>query len=157
MPLYGSQIWNLSCTSCTRFISNWYKAVRRIFNLPPMCHRRFEHQIAGDMPVEMQLLCGFLTFSLKCMKNNNNVLKMCSLLAINGSRSPACKNINLVIHKFIIPRGLITNYGSYYHVKHLMTKHIVHDTPTITFARELIDARDTIQQPHIWRDNFNTK
>ena len=68
---------------------------------------------------------------------------MCSLLAINGSRSPACKNINLVIHKYIIPRGIITNYRSYYYTKHLMTTHIVHDTPTITFARELIDARDT--------------
>ena len=68
---------------------------------------------------------------------------MCSLLAINGSPSPACKNINLVIHKYIIPRGIITNYGSYYHIKYLMTKHIVHDTPTTTLARELIDARDT--------------
>ena len=62
MPLYGSQIWNFSSTSCTRFITNWYKAVRRIFNLPPMCHRRFVYQIAGDMPVEMQLLCGFSIF-----------------------------------------------------------------------------------------------
>ena len=77
------------------------------------------------------------------MKTNNNVLKMCSLLAINGSRSPTCKNINLVIHKYIIPRGIITSYESYYHIKHLMTKHIVYDTPTITFARELIESRDT--------------
>ena len=68
------------------------------------------------------------------MNNNNNVLKMCSLLAINGSRSPACKNINLLIHKYIISRGIITSYGSYYHIKHLMT---------ITFARELIESRDT--------------
>ena len=22
-------------------LTNWYKAVRRIFNLPPLCHRRF--------------------------------------------------------------------------------------------------------------------
>ena len=36
------------------------------------------------------------------MKNNNNVFKMCSLLAINGSRSRACKNINLVIYKIDI-------------------------------------------------------
>ena len=54
MPLYRSQIWICSSTICTRFITNWYKAVRRIFNLPPMCHRRFVYQIAGDMPVEMQ-------------------------------------------------------------------------------------------------------
>ena len=85
MPLYGSQIWNFSSTSCTRFITNWYKAVRRIFNLPPMCQRRFLYQIAGDMPVEMQLLCRFLKFFLNCMNNNNNVLKMCSLLAIMGA------------------------------------------------------------------------
>ena len=110
-----------------------------------MCHRRFVYQIAGDMPVEMQLLCRFLNFSPNCMNNNNNVLKMCSLLAINGCRSPACKNITVLIHKYmyIIPRGIITSYGSYYHIKHLMTKHIVHDTPTITFARELIESRDT--------------
>ena len=69
------------------------------------------------------------------MNNNNTILKMCSLLAINVSRSPACKNINLVIHKYIILRGIITNYGSYYHIKQLMTKHIIHGTPTITFAR----------------------
>ena len=69
------------------------------------------------------------------MKNNNKVLKMCSLLAINVSRSPACKNINLVIHKYIKLRGIFTNYGSYYHIKHLMSKYIIHGTPTITFAR----------------------
>ena len=103
---------------------------------------QFVYQIAGDMPVEMQLLCRFLNFFLNCMNNNNNVLKMC-LLAINRSRSPACKTINLLIHKYIIPRGIITSYGSYYHIKHLMTKHIVHDTPTITFARGLIESRDT--------------
>ena len=51
MPLYRSQIWICSSTICTRFITNWYKAVRRIFNLPPMCHRRFVYQIAGDMPI----------------------------------------------------------------------------------------------------------
>ena len=134
---------DFSSTSCTRFITNWNKAVRRIFNLPPMCHHRFVYQIAGDMPVEMQLLCAFFHFFLNCMNNNNNILMMCSLLAINGSRSPACKNINLLIHKYIIPRWIITSYGSYYHIKHLMTKHIVHDTPTITFAGELIEFRDT--------------
>ena len=69
------------------------------------------------------------------MNNSNNVLKMCSLLAINGSRSPACKSTNLVIHKYIMPRGIITDYGSYYYIKHLMTKHIVYDTPTIIFTR----------------------
>ena len=95
------------------------------------------------MPVEMQLLCRFFNFFPNCMKNNKNVLKMCSLLAINGSRSSACKNIHLLIHKYIIPRGIITSCGSYYHIKHLMTKHIVHDTPTITLARELIESRDT--------------
>ena len=68
---------------------------------------------------------------------------MCSLLVINGSRSPACENVNLVIHKYIIPRRIITNYRSYYHIKHLLTKHIIHYTPTITFAREFIESRDT--------------
>ena len=60
MPLYGSQIWNFTSTSCTSFITNWCEAVRRIFNSPPMCHRRFDYQIAEYMPVEMQLLCRFL-------------------------------------------------------------------------------------------------
>ena len=44
------------------YISNWYKAVRRKFNLPPMCQRRFVYQIARDMPFEMQLLCRFVIF-----------------------------------------------------------------------------------------------
>ena len=82
---------------------------------------------------------------------------MCSLLAIIGSRSPACKNINLVNHKYIISRGIITNYGSYYHIKHLMTKHIVHDTPTITLARELIESRDTRSTTLTFGESFNTK
>ena len=88
MPLYGSQIWIFSCTSCTRFITNWYKAVRRIFNLPPLCHRRFVYQIAGDMPGEMQLLCRFLKFFLNCMNNNKKqygVYLICLLCVIAGS------------------------------------------------------------------------
>ena len=79
-------------------------------------------------PCELQLTQTLLSLSML-------VLTMCSLSAINGSRSPACRNINFVMHKYIIRRGLITNYVSYYHIKHLLTKHIVHDTPTITIAR----------------------
>ena len=36
MPSYGSKIWNFISrpTSCTRFITNCYEAVRRILDLP---------------------------------------------------------------------------------------------------------------------------
>ena len=39
-----------------------------------MWHRRFVYQIAGDIPVEIQLLCSFLQVCLNCMINNNKVL-----------------------------------------------------------------------------------
>ena len=93
-----------------------------------MCHHRFVYQIAGDMPVVMQLLCRLKKKNLNCMNNNNNVLKICTLLAIIVSRSPACKNINLLIYKnnIHVQRETITTFGSYcIIIKHLMTQHIV--------------------------------
>ena len=39
----------------------------------------------------------------------------------------------------------------------IISKHIVHDTPTITFARELIDARDTRSTTPTFGETTNTK
>ena len=56
-------------------------------------------------------------------------------------------NINLLIHNYIIPRGIITTC---YHIKHLMIQHIVYDTP-IHLPLHLQDNllnRETLCQQH---------
>ena len=79
-------------TSCTRFKTNWYGA----YLICLLCD--IVDLFTKQMKI-CRLKCNCCVDFLNCMKNINNVLKMCSSLAINRRRSSASKNINLLIHK----------------------------------------------------------
>ena len=94
MPLYGMSLIKFEGNDITGLFTTWRKCVRRLLNISPRTHCKFIHQIVSDAPIEHQLHKRLLKFIFMC--TNNSLSKLCVRLAINGSQSTMCYNINYI-------------------------------------------------------------
>ena len=103
MSIYGCVLWNISGKYIERFYVTWRKCIRRLLKLPYKTHSSYLPCIVDDLPVEIQIHKRFLTFFHTSITSKNNVLRTCSQLALNGSNSTACKNLNYIWFKYKLP------------------------------------------------------
>lgn len=96
MALYGCPLWDLSGKHISSFYTAWRKAIRKIMALPNTTHNILLAPICNDVPVEGQLHSRFLKFLFKALNSCNECVKLCSQLALKGSRSKVCCSINYV-------------------------------------------------------------
>ena len=61
-------------------------------------HNRFH--IVNDIPVECQLHRRVIKFVNSLFDSENSVIKCCTKLVLNGSRSIVSRNINYVLSKY---------------------------------------------------------
>ena len=146
MPLYGSQLWDLTLKESQRLYAAWYKAVRRIYKISPRSHRKFVYEIADDPPIDFQIHRRFIKFVHLLLRNKNQIVNMCVKLAMEGSCSPLCNNISLVCFRYQLDRNAIarSSYSTFFPiVKRMHYNNLTNDDKaTVQFAKELISSRD---------------
>ena len=129
-----------------KFYTAWRKCVRRIFNIPNNTHCRFLNLLCGDLPVESQVYLRFLKFLRQCIFSSNGCLRLCSKLALQGSRSQVSDSINYICNVYNISKFKIANLSTNDLVE------IVHDTSKsstsqndiviVNVISDLVSARD---------------
>ena len=74
----------------------WRKFLCRLLSVPQTTHSRYLHLIVNDVTVESQIHVRFIKFFKSVTSSNNTTVKVCGELALNGSDSTICKNINYI-------------------------------------------------------------
>ena len=110
MPLNGAQLWDFSSPSIVRFYITWRKCIRRLFNLPRNSHCKLLSEICRDLPVHEQLYNRCVNFISQLSNSKNSLSKLCYRLAINGSQSGLCNNINLISSYYRVPKHHLQCY-----------------------------------------------
>ena len=105
MSVYGSSLWNFGSKECEKFYVAWRKCIRRLFNLPPQTHCNLLNVICDDFPVDVQLHKRFIRFFQSCYKSGNTCIRMCSRLALQGSRSDVCDSLTHICFMYKIDRS----------------------------------------------------
>ena len=82
-----------------RLFIAWRKSIRHLLKLPLRTHSHLIHGIVDDLAICVQLHKRLLKFVKSCIKSN----ELCSLavkLAVNGSNSVMCRNINFICETY---------------------------------------------------------
>jgi hypothetical protein len=100
MPLYGSQLWDLSSKAMNTFLVAWRKSIRYLFNLPRTTHCSLLRYICDDLPIMTQLYNWFINVLMSLSKNNNQLVKTCLELVKEGSRSAVSNSVSSLVDFF---------------------------------------------------------
>ena len=103
MPLYGSVLWDLSCTDINKFYTASRKCIR-ILNISSRTHCRYLNILCSDFPVDIQLHTRFLKIFHMTLSSKNGCISLCAKIALNGSGSIICQNLNLVSYIYSIDK-----------------------------------------------------
>ena len=109
MSLYGCPLWDLTHKSVLHLFTTWRKCIRKISGLPSRTHCDLLPLICCDLPVPIQLYQRFMKFLHTALNSSNDCVKTCALLALNGSCSSACNNINHIAKMLNISKYKLVN------------------------------------------------
>ena len=113
MSVYGSSLWDYSSKTVNTFLTAWRKSIRYLLQLPYKCRYIYLPLICNDLPVDVQLHSRFLNFFQKMVhKTENQLIKLCCDIALQGSRSSVCNTLNLLVYRYRIDKYNI-NYGTF--------------------------------------------
>lgn len=145
MPLYGSQILDLSHTSMSSLSVTWRKCLRHLFDLPRRTHCNLIPLIFGDRTLEDQISIRICRFLSQALNSSNKILKQCAILALNGSESNLSNSITHISFKTGTSRFDFNK----------MTEILLSfpDTPDETerrvdFIRDILGLRHALRSPH---------
>ena len=134
MSVYGSQRWDFSNRICETFYIAWRKCIRRLLGVPYNTHSNLLPLICNDIPVEIQLMCRFINFVRSCSKSQCMIVKICSKLAVKGSRSAlsnswsyVCKILNVDRSNDIQISNLKAQYFNNQTEDNLITGALIYD------------------------------
>jgi len=137
MPLYGSQLWDLSSPATNKFYVAWRKSIRYLFDLPRRTHCSLLNYICDDAQISYQMCCRFLNFFKSLAQSHNTLTKLCSNLALRGSRSAVSNSLSHVSVVFKCHRNNIVNYNSnMYDIEYNMA-----DAITSSVIRDVLHMR----------------
>ena len=115
MPLYGSQLWDLSKKYTNRFYITWRKSTRYLLDLPYRTHCSLLNFICDDIPIEYQMCCRFVKFFKSLVKSDNTLTQLCSKLVLSGSRTAICNSLTHVSALLKYNRNDIVYYNTSRH------------------------------------------
>ena len=87
MPLYGSQLIDLSGSDVDRLYTAWRKCIRHLLRLPRRTHCALLPKVCCDVAPQVQLNRRFHNFFRSLYTSSNPLTKTCAMLALDGSRS----------------------------------------------------------------------
>ena len=109
MSLYGCQVWDFSHKGMSRVYTTWRKCIRKLFKLPYRTHSELLPVLCKDLPMSIQLYKRFIKFIHNALNGTNDCLKACAMLALYGSSSSVCNNINLIASALNMSKYLMLN------------------------------------------------
>ena len=136
MPLYGIQLHDLSGNDIDRFYCTWRKCIRRLLGIPNTTHCSLLPYICDDIPVNTQLYIRCVKFIRSLHLSPNPVTNMCYKLALHGSRSNTCKNINHISSVYRVSRHNLYNLeiNNMYPIQHVNNSYA-------SIVRDMLDLR----------------
>jgi hypothetical protein len=134
---YGSQLFDYSSDYIEDLFIAWRKCIRKILGLPYRTHCALIPVIINDTNISYQLHKRVLRFVKSCLESKG-LCKLTMLMALNGSGSVTCKNINLICNLYNIDK-----YSD--HMSRLGSKcEISEPTSTGGIIRSFIFFRDSL-------------
>ena len=150
MDLYGCVLWNLSSNCMNKMYTMWRKCIRQLLGVPYRTHSKFLHRVVNDIPIESQVHKRFLKFFESILNSCNPIVKFCGQLALSGSSSIVCKNVNYIWSKYnvCLPKSEKESYRTVSTLSHTFEKHKYGNYDTrdylcINSIRELLDMRES--------------
>lgn len=104
MSLYGSLLWDYSCSHINFFVVQCKKSLRKLLGLPTRTHSKLIHLICEDSTPLVQLHKRLVKFLFIMLKSKNTLINLCANLAINGSSSKICNSINHISYLYGIDK-----------------------------------------------------
>ena len=130
MPLFGVSLIDLGDPSIERLHITWRKCIRSLLNLPRTTHCALIHNICQDIPFINQLCIRFIKFFKCLVLSQNPIVKLCALLASNGSGSSVSNNLSYISFMACISRHEVLNRYVY---DFFNNNNEVHDTSLIEY------------------------
>jgi hypothetical protein len=146
MSLYGCTMWDLQSKAVENFYTQWRKCIRILYNLPSRTHNRFLNVINNEIPVNLQLFRRHIKFVQNIFKCNNKVINVCADLALSGSCSTLCNNMNYISHVLEFDKNIIKQpyFNLNLHIFQFMKNNSVsiNDAVKIGNIKDLLLLRD---------------
>jgi hypothetical protein len=111
MPLYGSQLWDVSHKDIELFYVAWRKAIRRLFNLPYKTHCVLLSHICRDESIDVQIRCRIVKFinNISSCAIDNSCVRIAYNLMLDGSGSSVCNSMSDLSQKLNVDRYSLYN------------------------------------------------
>ena len=100
MPMYGCVLRDFSSKYTEFFFVAWRKSIRLLWSLPYRTHCNLLPIICEDLPVEYQLHIRFLKSIKSNMNTDNELVKLCARLCMDGSMSDTGKSLTYICSKY---------------------------------------------------------
>lgn len=155
MPLYGSQLWDLSHQNVEIFFTAWRKCIRRLWGIPYRTHCRLLHHICDDRPVDVQLYKRVIKFFNTIIRSDNKCVSICGRLAIQGSRSSVANSLTHICQKYGINKFTLFPDGAKYNFD---SEFDSIDVEQGTAVRNFVLLKDNVQlygDAHVNANNVN--
>ena len=89
---YGAPLWNLYNKGSQDIFIAWRKALRVVWNIPYMSHRKTVALLSDCMPLEYSLKKRFVRFYKSCLNSNSSVVQGITKMARFNPMSTCCNN-----------------------------------------------------------------
>ena len=96
MSCYGSVLWDYDHPHIENLYCAWRKCIRRIYSIPYDTHCAYLTTTCRDHTIETKLLSRYYNFIKSCLCSDNSVVRICSLLALQGSQSPVSNSLSII-------------------------------------------------------------
>ena len=104
MAVYGSQLWDYSTNAPEAFYIAWRKCLRRIDGLPNKTHKIILPVLWDVKPIHVQLHKRFVNFVNKNAQTENEIIKICHNLTMQGSSSAVSNSVSHISFLYNISR-----------------------------------------------------
>ena len=146
MGLYGSVLWDFDSNDLSRFYTEWRKAICRLLHIASRTHSNFLHLLCDDRPIEIQMfqICNKFMHNIK--DSENGTVQLAYKLAVRGSVSNVCRNVNLVGYKLNCSRDILGSSASVFNkyvTKCNNNSKNADDSQILGNIKDLLHLRDT--------------
>lgn len=100
MSLYGFQLLDFSKTYMEELYVAWRKCVRKILGVSYRTHSALLPYLIDDLCIQSQMEKRLVGFIHSLILSNNNFVKVCFKLVVDGSTSPLGKSTNWLLRKY---------------------------------------------------------
>ena len=92
--MYGSELWDMSCSAIASFGVSWRRALKNVWKLPMNTHTSLLYALCGVRPFEVDLKLRACKFAFKCLNSDNLLVRSVirHVVLLSGCQSPIGKN-----------------------------------------------------------------